>query len=77
MGITQVTAAVCNPGDPERHWEGSFLVDIGAIDCLVPGNRLREIGIEPQGKRSYEFADGKEVAMDIAGAPFEFIDGYI
>ena len=44
MGITQVTAAVCNPGDPERRWEGLFLVDTGAIDCLVPGNRLREIG---------------------------------
>ncbi len=73
MGITQVTAAVCNPGDPERRWEGLFLVDTGAIDCLVPGNRLQEIGIKPEGKRTYELADGTEVAMNVAGARIEFM----
>lgn len=49
MGITQVTVAVCNPGDPKRQGEGLFLVDTGAIDCMVSGNHLREIGIEPDG----------------------------
>jgi len=73
MGITQVTVAVCNPGNPERRWEGLFLVDTGAIDCMVPGNHLREIGIEPDGKRTYELADGTEVAMDVAVARVEFM----
>ena len=73
MGVTHVTVAVCNPGDPERRWEGLFLVDTGAIDCLVPGNRLQGIGIEPQSKRTYELADGTEVVMDVAGAQFEFM----
>lgn len=73
MGVTKVTAAVCNPANTQKRWEGLFLVDTGAIDCLVPGNHLREIGIEPAGKRMYELADGTETEMDIAGAQFEFM----
>ena len=73
MGITQVTVAVTNPADTERRWEGLFLVDTGAIDCMVPGNRLREIGIKPEAKRTYELADGTEIAMDMAGARLEFM----
>ena len=73
MGITQVTVAVCNPGDPEKRWEGLFLVDTGAVDCMVPGNRLREIGIEPRGKRRFELADGSETIMDIGVAQVEFM----
>ena len=40
-----------------------FLADAGAIDCMVPGNHLKEIGIEPDGKRTYELADGTEVVV--------------
>ncbi|MCP4264141.1 MAG: clan AA aspartic protease [Candidatus Brocadiaceae bacterium] len=77
MGITQVTATVCNPGDPERRWESLFLVDTGAIDCMVPGNHLRGIGIKPDGKRIYELADGTEVAMDVAVARVEFMGEFV
>ncbi len=73
MGVTQVTVSVCNPGNPERYWESLFLVDTGSIDCMVPGNRLREIGIEPVGKRTYELADGTEKAYDIGIAQIEFM----
>jgi clan AA aspartic protease len=73
MGATQVTVAVVNPADPSRRWEGLFLVDAGAIDCYVPGNQLRAIGIQPVGQRTYELADGTEVAMDIAVAQIEFM----
>ena len=73
MGITQVTAAVRNPADPERFWEGLFLVDTGAVDCLVPERHLRELGIKPAGKRSYELADGTEVTFEIGGAQIEFM----
>jgi hypothetical protein len=44
MGITQVTVAVRNPARPEKAWEALFLVDTGAVDCLVPGRHLRELG---------------------------------
>lgn len=73
MGITQVTVAVRNPAKPETAWEGLFLVDTGAVDCLVPACHLRELGIVPRGKRIYELADGTEVTLDVAGAEIEFM----
>ncbi|MFH1096407.1 MAG: clan AA aspartic protease [Candidatus Desantisbacteria bacterium] len=73
MGMTHVTTAVVNLRDPERRWEGLFLVDTGSIDCMAPGRYLREIGIEPSGKRSYELADGTEIKMDIAAVQIEFM----
>lgn len=73
MGITQVTVAVSNPVDKERRWEGLFLVDTGAIDCLVPRDALSGLGIEPEAQRTYELTDGSEIKMDIAGARFEFM----
>ena len=73
MGITQVTAAVRNPARPDKMWEGLFLVDTGAVDCLVPGNRLREIGLVPRAKRTYELADGKEITLDVTVAEIEFM----
>ena len=73
MGITQVTVAVRNPGRPDTAWEALFLVDTGAVDCLVPGRHLRELGIEPRGKRIYELADGTETTFEIGVAEVEFM----
>lgn len=73
MGITQVTVAVRNPAKPETAWDGLFLVDTGAVDCLVPGRHLRELGIEPRGKRIHELADGREVIFEVGGAEIEFM----
>lgn len=73
MGIPQVTAAVRNPANPDKFWEGLFLVDTGAVDCMAPGNRLREIGLRSTGKRTYEFADGKEITFDVGVAQVEFM----
>jgi aspartyl protease family protein len=75
MGVTHVTVTVTvrNPAQPDRAWDGLFLVDTGAVDCLVPGKYLREIGIEPKGKRTYELADGSEVKLDIGVAEIEFM----
>jgi len=71
--VTHVTVIVRNPAAPERTWEGLFLVDTGALDCLVPGKHLREIGLAPKAKRTYEPADGTEVKMDITTAEIEFM----
>src|SRR5204863_10180318 len=73
MGATQVTVSVVNPADLTRRWDGLFLVDTGSIDCYVPGNRLREIGLRPAGQRTYELADGTEIALDVAVAQIEFM----
>lgn len=73
MGITHVTVTVRNPAQADRTYEGLFLVDTGAVDCLVPGKYLREIGLAPKAKRTYELADGSEVKMDITVAEIEFM----
>ncbi len=73
MGMTQVTVTVRNPADPERSWDGLFLVDTGAFNSLAPGKALREIGLVPKGKRSYELADGSEIKMDVTVAELEFM----
>lgn len=73
MGVTHVTVTVRNPADPQRTWEGLFLVDAGAVDCLVPGKHLREIGLAPKAKRTYELADGSETKLDITTADIEFM----
>jgi len=73
MGATHVTVAIANPADLNRRWEGLFLVDTGGIDCYVPAKHFQSIGIEPTGKRTYELADGSEVALDIGVARVEFM----
>ena len=49
MGVTQVTVVIRNPAEPDRTWEGLFLVDTGAIDSLVPRPHLEAIGLRSQG----------------------------
>ena len=73
MGVTYVTVIVRNPAQPDQTWEGLFLVDTGAVDCLVPAKHLAEIGLAPKAKRTHELADGTEKKMDIATAEIEFM----
>lgn len=73
MGVTHVTATVRNPADPERTWEGLFLVDTGATDCLVPRQHLEAIGLEAKGERIYSLADGSEHRMSVTTADVEFM----
>ena len=68
MGATHVTVAIRNLAEPDRVWEGLFLVDTGATDCLVPRQHLESIGLIPEGQRVYELADGSELRMDITVA---------
>ena len=73
MGATQVTVTIRNPADPEKAWEGLFLVDTGAVDSLVPRQHLEAIGLQPKSQRVYELADGSEVKMDITIGQIEFM----
>lgn len=73
MGATHVTVTIRNPADPERAWEALFLVDTGATDSLVPRPHLEAIGLKPRGRRVYELADGREIAMDVTVAEIEFM----
>ena len=77
MGAIRVTAAIRNLAEPDRVWEGLFLVDTGATDCLVPRHHLESIGIVPGGQRVYGLADGREIKMDIAAAQVEFMGEFV
>jgi clan AA aspartic protease len=77
MGVTHVTVAVSNPGNPDRRWEGLFLVDTAATDCSVPANRLREIGVAPRGRRTCGLADSSELALEVGVAQIEFMGGIV
>ena len=72
VGATFITVAVRNPHEPDRVWEGEFLVDTGATDTMVPRQHLEAIGLVPEGQRIYGLADGNEIRFDIAGARIEF-----
>ena len=73
MGATHVTVTIRNPAEPDKSWEGLFLVDTGATDCLVPREYLESIGLAPKAQRIYELADGSELKMDITTADIEFM----
>lgn len=73
MGATHVTVTIRNPADPDRAWEGLFLVDTGATDSLVPRPHLEAIGLRPKGHRVYELANGDELKMEITTADIEFM----
>lgn len=60
--------------EPERCWEGRFLVDTGAMHSLVPRRRLEEIGIQRRDSRTYRPADGSRATFDTAFAELEFMN---
>ena len=73
MGVTNVAVIIRNPADQSRYWEGDFVVDTGATDCVVPRRHLESIGIAPRGQREYTLADGSKIKMDITVAEVEFM----
>ena len=73
MGANHVTVAIRNPAEPDKVWEGLFLVDTGATDTLVPRPCLESIGLLPKGQRVYSLADGSEIRMDVTTGQIEFM----
>ena len=64
MGLIETTAIIRNPADHEKSWDGTFLVDTGAIDCVVPRSIFEGVGLHPRAERVYTLADGGEVSME-------------
>ncbi len=77
MGATHVTVTIRNPAEPDRSWEGLFLVDTGATDSLVPRQHLEAIGLKPEGQRTCEPADGTELKLDITVGRIEFMGEFV
>ncbi len=72
MGLTRVTTKISSLHKPTLGYEAVFLVDTGATDCMVPSDEMDRIGIHPEGKMSYELADGtvKEYPYGLARIEF-------
>ncbi len=72
MGVTHVTVRVSNLARDGTPFEDEFLVDTGAIDCMVPGERLVRAGIRPEQKSVYELANGQSVEYEVGFARIAF-----
>jgi len=72
VGATYVDVTIRNPADATKSRTGSFLVDTGALDSVVPRKHLETIGLKPKGRREYRLADGKRTAYEVTTADLEF-----
>lgn len=72
MGLTHVTVALSNLRADGSAFEGEFLVDTGAIDCLVPAKALAA-GIAVEGKDVYELVNGTIVEYPYGFARVSFM----
>ena len=68
-----VNVTIRNPADPDRAWKGTFLVDPGATDSLVPRPHLEAIGLRPKSHRVCELTDGRELTVEVTTADIEFM----
>ena len=73
MGLTKVTVTMSGLIKSRRHYEADFLVDTGAVDCLVPASKLLKAGIKPEGKSVYELANGTPVEYEYGFARVSFM----
>jgi clan AA aspartic protease len=73
MGLTKVTVTMSGLIKSRRHYEADFLVDTGAVDCLVPASKLIKAGIKPEGKSVYELANGTPVEYEYGFARVSFM----
>lgn len=67
---------VANPASG-RSREIDALVDTGAFFTTIPGQTLRELGIEPTERRRFVMADGRREDMSIAEAKVSVNGGQV
>ena len=77
MGMTHVCATVSPVLPGGSSVTAQFLVDTGAIDCLLPTSLLRQAGIEPDRADFYELADGRLIELPVAFARIEFMGSLV
>lgn len=72
MGATYVTVSVGNLAKDASPFEASFLVDTGGVDCRAPRDKLAAAGIQPEGRKVYELADGRTIELEYGFARISF-----
>lgn len=73
MGQTRVTVEVRPVSGGKRAWEGLFLVDTGATDCLVPSSALKKLRVPVEGSIECELADGTIKEYDFGFIRVKFL----
>jgi clan AA aspartic protease len=73
MGLAHITTQIFNLGKTTAPYQAEFLVDTGAIDCMVPSQALKNIGILIEGKDSYELVDGSLIEYPYGFARISFM----
>lgn len=73
MRLAYVTTTVWNLAKDEAPYEADFLVDTGAIDCLVPADALSAAGVKVERKKVYELANGQPVEYEVGFARIAFM----
>ena len=74
MGLTYAIATVGALDGAGTPVEAKFLIDTGAIDCLMPASALRSAGVQPEGSAVYELADGQSIELTFGWARIRFLD---
>lgn len=64
MGTTYAEVTISSTTNGQIPFVGNFLVDTGAIDCVIPASELERIGVKRVGRRDYELADERRLAFD-------------
>jgi clan AA aspartic protease len=73
MGLTYVTVALWPVAKSKKKIEENFLVDTGAIDCLVSTTKLKKIGLKSEGQDVFELANGTTVELPYGFARVRFM----
>lgn len=73
MGGTYTTVKLTNLAKSKEGYEALFLVDTGAIHCLVPASELQKAGIEVEGKDTYELANGEPLECEYGFARVSYM----
>jgi clan AA aspartic protease len=73
MGLTKVTVTISDLARSRRPFVDEFLVDTGAVDCLVPASKLKKAGVKQEGKSVYELANGEPVEYPYGFARVSFM----
>ena len=72
MGLTYQRLTVKASRKSRKAVAVDFLIDSGAVYSLVPGKKLRSIGIQPYKTLDFTLADGTMVTRDAGDAYFEY-----
>jgi predicted aspartyl protease len=74
VGLTHVTVGVSDLHKQGTPYEGEFLVDTGAMDCMAPRDKLEAAGVQIEGKKLYELASGDPIEYEYGYARLSFFD---